>query len=282
MSNTKKSIVLAAAFAVCLSFQAHAQVISAPVLETLLGTSLSTDVAHYAEEIAQMIDTVTNTYNQFQNALRMEKMALDNLQGLGDVGSWEDFTKWADRQQYLAEQAVNKFGDLGVNIGGQTYKLSDITQIPDLLRSGNTEEWDNEFSEAQKREMWLTLGLSPANYVYAQSWKAREDELARNLLTKRAVVNEENMVAIERSNDILQLLEDDKLKSEDEKMGEKALAEMSLEIAVDTNLAIRQMAYDMAEANERELLQEKANAAPPNPPRLSETWDYDPFGSITE
>jgi hypothetical protein len=60
-------------------------------------------------------------------------------------------------------------------------------------------------------------------------------------------------------------------------MGEKEIAQLNLETAIDSNLARRGMTYDQAEARERELAAERAAAVPPAPPRLSDSWDNDPF-----
>jgi hypothetical protein len=130
--------------------------------------------------------------------------------------------------------------------------------------------------------MWLNLGLSSANYAYVQTWKTREKELAQKILTKKDVINEENMAAAERENEMLKALEEDAKKPEDQRMGDKAVAQMNLKVSMDTNKTLRDMAYDQAEAEELRLIEKRANNPPPNPPRLSETYGQEMFGPISE
>jgi hypothetical protein len=278
-ASVTKAIFMSVFLSVCVVFSTHAQVavVMAPVLEA--ATEAMLDQVMYAiQHIQQQVEAATNTYNQFQNLLMQEELALQNLKGAGEIGSWGDLKEWYNRQLYLEQQAENKFTELGVNIGGKNYKIADIEKIPDALAAEADAMFTNDFSEAQRKEMWLTLGVTPANYVYTQTWKAREEALAKNIMTKRAVINEENMAAVERSNEILDALKEDKLLPPESRMGEKALAELLLETTIDTNLAIRQMAYDQAEFNELQLAEKrKEQALAANPPMLSESWDYDPF-----
>jgi hypothetical protein len=279
-----KAVFVSVFLSVCVVFNAHAQVavVTAPILEGIAEATHLDQVMHAIQSIQQQIESATNTYNQFQNLLRQEELALKNLMGAGEIGSWDDLKEWYNRQLYLEKQAEDKFTELGVKIGGKNYKIADIEKIPGALAAEADALFANDFSEAQRKEMWLTLGITPANYVYIQTWKAREEELLKNTFTKREVVNEENMSAIERNNEILEMLKEDKRLPAESRMGEKALAELMVELTVDTNLAIRQMAYDQAEANELRAVLEQKKQALPSPPMLSESWDYDPFGSLSE
>jgi ASC-1-like (ASCH) protein len=265
-----------------IGIRANAQMaVTAPILETLMSVTYADQLIYYAQSIAEMVQTGINTYNQFQNMLRMEQMALNNLKGVVNVKNLDDFMNWYNRQLYLERQAENKYNNLGVKIGGQDYRIAEIEDIPNAMKSAYVDYWDNDFSEAQRKEMWLNLGLSPSNYLYVQAWETREKEIAKVILTKPDVINEENMEATERHAEIANSLKEDKLKPEEQKMGEKDLLSLSLEIQMDTNRVMRQMAYDQAQANELDLVQKRAAAVPPNPPGLSETWGKDFFGPIT-
>jgi hypothetical protein len=65
-------------------------------------------------------------------------------------------------------------------------------------------------------------------------------------------------------------------------MGEKAIAEMQLQAALEQNRLLREAAYDRAEAEERRLAHEKASMMLANPPALSESWGQDMFGPISD
>lgn len=273
--------VVSFVFLIGVLCRANAQVaVTAPILESLMTVTHIDQLVYYAQSIAEMVQTGVNTYNQFQNLLRMEQMAINNLKGVANVKNIDDFMNWYNRQLYLERQAENKYKNLGVKIGGQNYRIAEIEDIPSAMKSGYIDYWDNEFSEAQRKEMWLNLGLSPSNYVYVQTWEAREKEIAKVILTKPEVINEENMQATERHAEIADSLKQDKLKPEDQKMGEKDLLSLNLEVQMDTNRVIRQMAYDQAQANELDLVQKRAAAAPPNPPGLSEMWGKELFGPV--
>jgi hypothetical protein len=276
-------ILLAAALFAGTLAGANAQVgaVTAPILEGIMTTTHADQLIYYAQSIAQMAENATNTYNQFQNMLRAEQMALNNLKGFSDVKSLDGFMTWYNRQLYLDQQAENRFNSMGVKIGGKTYRIADIEDIPKALQTEYIDYWSTDFSPEQRRQMWINLGLSPSNYAYVQVWKAREDELVKKAFAKQDIVNEENMAAAEQENEMLKALEEDAKLPEDQRMGEKAVATMNLQVSMGTNRLLRNMALDQAEAEERRMVEERARNPPPNPPMLSETWGQDMFSPIT-
>ena len=285
MKNMKIRLLAAVIFAVALSRTEAQMAVIAPSLDFVLNNTYAAQVIYHAQSIGQMVENAANTYNQFQNLLRMEKMALNNLTNVADIRSWDNFMDWYNRQLYLEKQTEERFLNMGVKIGSETYRLSDIEDIPAALASGASnflDTWTNGLSEQQQREMWLNMGLSPANYAYVQTWKAREQEFARNIMTKRAVINEENMSAMENNNRILARLEEDQSLPDDQRMGEKEMMGYTLQVMIDTNRVMRQMAYDQAEANEHTLAQARLENTPPNPPDLSERWNTSTFGQISD
>jgi hypothetical protein len=282
MKRTWKTVLTVMLF-IGIGWKANAQMaVTAPLLEGLMTSMKIDQLFYYADSVVQMVQSAQNTYNQFQNMLRMEKMAMNNLKGIADVKSYDDFMAWYNRQLYLERQAENKFKNMGVNVGGKNFRLEDISEIPNAMKETYFHAWDKEFSEKQRQEMWRKMGLSPANYTYVQTWKAREAAIAKNILTKRETVNEEYMDDMERNKDMLDRIAEDKNRPDDQKMGEKELLSMLVEVNVANNKKLNDMAMDNAEANELELARNKQEETPPNPPRLSESWDYSPFGSITE
>jgi hypothetical protein len=256
--------------------------ITAPILEGIMTATKLDQALYYAQSVSQMIASVENTYNQVQNMIRMEKMALDNLRHITEVKSFDDFMSWYNRQLYLERQAEQKFMNMGVKVGGQTIRMKEIDEIPGALRTSFVDPWKEGLSPEQRKSVWLNFGLTPANYMYVKAWEAREKELAINILTKRQIKNDEYQKAMTRNNEIAKQLNDDKHKSDEQKLGEKALLELLLEVMMDTNKATHDMHYDQLEAAERELARDKIGDAPPGKPDLSEAWNYELFGSITE
>ncbi|MDR1525945.1 MAG: hypothetical protein LBS79_11945, partial [Tannerella sp.] len=167
-----RNIVLTAVLLAGTLARANAQVgaVTAPILEGIMTATHADQLIYYAQSILQMVQNATNTYNQFQNMLRAEQRALNNLKGLSSVKSFDDFMTWYNRQLYLDRQAETRFNNMGVKIGGKTYKVADIENIPEAMQTEYIDYWDNEFSDRQRKQMWLNLGLSSANYAYVQTW----------------------------------------------------------------------------------------------------------------
>jgi hypothetical protein len=278
MKNKRKEL-LVIIFIAGIALRANAQMaVTAPILESIMSVTHADQVIYYAQSVAQLVESGMTAYDQLQTTIRMEKRALENLKNIGDVKSFDDLMTWYNRQLYLERAAEEKFKNIGISIGGKKYNMEEIGEIPGALKTTFGDYWENDFSEAQRKEMWLTLGLSPSNYMYVQAWEAREKELIKKQMIKAQLQNEENMTAAERNNELLRRLEEDKNRPEDEKMGEKELLSMVFELLVDTNTVTRQKSYDDAEAEERRIAAEQAAKVPPNPPGLSEMWGYEFFG----
>jgi hypothetical protein len=259
--------------------------VSAPILETISSNSFVEQVIYYAQSIGQMVQSGVNSYNQLQNMIKMSELAYQNLRGIVEIESWDDFMSWYNRQLYLERQVERRFSNMGMSIGGKTYKFSDMEDMKNVqgaLKSTYVDYWDNEFTPEQRREMWTNLGLSPANYAYIQTWQEREKQLAALALTKLDVINEDNMAAAGQQNEINEQLKADQNKPDDQKLGEKDLAKLSLQVQMDTNKATRQMLYDQAEADARRVAAERLNDVPPNPPHLSDSWGKSFFSPIVE
>jgi hypothetical protein len=214
--------------------------------------------------------------------LRAEERMLNNLKGTEKVESGDDFMKWTNRQLYLEKEANDRFNSMGIKVGDKTYNVAKIQEIPGALKEQYIDYWDNEFSEKQRQEMWVKLGLAPSNYVYIKAWEEKEKALAKKIMTKAAIWNDENTKKNERKKEIMDSLAADKDKPEDKKMGEKEIAQYNLEVTIDTNNTLRNIALDMAEKNELDRINAEEAAAPPNPPRLSQSYNYNGWDNITE
>ena len=271
------TILLVITMFALFSVNVNAQLtVVAPGLETLATLTHIDQIIYYIQSVAQMADSVMNGYNQLQTTIRMYEMAVKNLNGITDVRSFDDFMSWYNRQLYLERQTENKFKNIGVKIGGENYKLADIQEIPDAMKENYVDYWEKEFTDEQRRQMWLNLGLTSANYTYIQTWKTREKNLIKSILTKRETLNEEY------NKEIMDRLADDKNRTDSDKMGEKELLSMLVEESIANNKKLNDIAMDMAEANEWQLSRYEQSKAPPNPPMLSESWNTSFFGPITE
>jgi hypothetical protein len=281
--NKLRAILFIAVMAAVCSRNADAQlVVAAPAVETVLEVTHLDQMIYYIQSIEQMVQNVMHAYNQVQAMIRAEQRAIQNLRSITEVKSFDGFMSWYNRQLSLERQVENRFNSIGVNIGGKQYKISEIDDIPNAMKDTYVDYWDKEFTPQQRREMWLNLGMTPSNYAYVQTWKEREKVLGKNILTKLQTVNEENMDSFERQNEIAQMLKNDVRTPDEQKLSEKALLQMQIEISMDTNRAIREMRFDQAEAAQRELVKDKLGATPPPRPALSEHWNEDMFGSITD
>jgi hypothetical protein len=243
--KSKRKELLVIIFFAGIALKANAQMaVTAPILESVMAATHADQVVYYAQSIARLVENGMSAYDQLQTTIRMEKRALDNLKNIGDVKSFGDLMTWYNRQLYLERAAEERFKNIGVSIGGKKYNMEEISEIPGDLKTTYGDYWKNDFSEAQRKEMWLTLGLSPSNYMYVQAWESREKDLMKKLMVKAQLQNEGNMTAAERNNELLKRLEADKNRPEDEKMGEKELLSMIFELLVDTNTVTRQKSYD--------------------------------------
>jgi hypothetical protein len=266
------------------AFRAEAQMIVADAaVATVLELTHIDQVAAYAQQLIQLVQSAENTYNQFQNMIRQEQMALKNLKGISDVKSWDDFMAWNNRQLYLERQAESKFQNLGVTVGGKKYSFREAEELADAMKYQYVDYWDRDFTEDQRREMWVNLGMTPSNFKYLKPWEVREKVLAHSIATKIETLSEERKKAAERDKEIIDKMVADGAKSETDKMGEKELSSYQLEVAIDTNMTIHNIAIDNAEAREKELMRQKQMDAPAPAPRLSDSYNRaDDFGAFSE
>jgi ribosomal protein L18 len=123
--------------------------------------------------------------------------------------------------------------------------------------------------------MWLNLGMTPANYMYTQTWKAKEKEIYEIIMTNREVINEENMAAMERNNELL-------ARAMNEDVGEKGVMQAILEVLIDSNRATREGNLDAAAAREWEAARARREETVPNAPVLSDWWGQSYYRPIDE
>jgi len=241
--------------------------------QTLMELSRIERVIYYAQMLAQQIQAAANTYSQVQAMIRAEQRAFDNLVGIRNVNSYSDFMAWYNRQLAIEREGDERFNNIGIQIGNTTYRIRDIQDIPNAVRTTyGAEYWESQFSSEQRREMWLNLGLSPTNYIYQSTWANREEGLARRMMIRRGILHEDNQRAVSRHAEILD-------EAMQESTGEKAILQASLDLLVDLNHLIRQSMLDNAEWREHQLVMQRLTNTPPNQQRLSELWGQELFPS---
>jgi len=119
---------------------AHAQmVVAAPILETILVETRAGQVIQHAQMMGEHARSAATIYSQLQTARRMYEMARNNVSRINDVRSWDDFMRWYNRQLALEQMTVRQLDRTGIRIGGQTYGLRQIMEIPRAMGARHAE-----------------------------------------------------------------------------------------------------------------------------------------------
>jgi hypothetical protein len=277
MKNMVKGLMVIACLACPLKAQAQLVVADA-VVETLLTKMGIDQLIYYAQQIEQTVMSVAHLYTQVQYMIEAERRALRNLQSIVDVRNFDDFMKWQNRQLYMEQEVEGRFNNLGVRIGNKTYKAEEIDKIPDALRTRFGDEyWAAEFTDEQRKQMYVQLGLSPGNYNYVKKWQQKEEEFVKKAQVQSSILRDEQKDAAARYN---QLMQQYATSGEDLDLNEIA-KNMGITL-MQLELLMREMAIQTAEKNEYDVTMNKLANTPPNPPRLSDHWNDNSFGRITE
>ena len=260
-------VLLAVAF---LPMAVNAQMAVADVaLQGLVTKSGIDQYIYYGQQIASNVEQIFHLAAQAEHMANTVKMQMNNLSRIGEIRSWDDFMDWHNRQLYLERRTEETIRGMNVSIGNKNYSLYDVEGIKGGLREQHVEFWEKEFTEEQKREMWLGLGLTSSNYAYVQTWRQKEDYLAQRFLTATAVQNEESMNQLARDNDILNKLTRDVTAALDDKMGEKELAALQTELLVSNNVALNNIAMTLAEMQEMQAVDRRLRNTPVDAPPVS-------------
>lgn len=271
-----KKVLLLLLVIVFLPVQAvHSQlIIGAPILETLATKAGIDQVIYYAQSLEQMVISVQNAIATAQHLYNQVEMAQRNLSRIGEISSFSDFFDWYNRQLYLERRSAETFDKMSITIGKKDYRLTDIDGMAYGMQDTFVDYWDREFTPEQRREMWLGLGMTPANYAYVQTWKQKEKELARKFLTSPAIKNNEYMQDMIRNNSILKRLAGDADMPLEDKMGEKEIAAINAEMSVHNNKILHDIGMSLAEIQEWLATERKLNEEIYfEPPAVSESFD---------
>ena len=262
-----------------LPLQVHSQVVgifSAPILESLVAESHFEQIARFALLIDEAIKQVEHLEAQGQMMADSLSRSILNISKLGDVESWDDFMEWYNRQLYMEQQTQETFERMNISIGGKTYSLFDVESMAHGVDAFNSAEyWTKEFTPEEIREIWLRLGLTPSNYAYVQTWKQKEQEIARRFLAMPHIQNEKykDQMAKNKKN------KDKLAKNAD--LGEPELAAMNAEIAIDNNVVLHDINMALTDLIELKAVELYQSQHLEDRRYLSE-WPEDTFSPLKE
>jgi hypothetical protein len=234
------------------------------------------EIIKFISTAKETADTARDTYKNLQKLIDAEKRSLKNIQSIVDIRSVSDFVNWTNRTMYLAREEEYYYNQMGIKIGNNTYKMHEINQIPDAMRNSFRDPYDGDFTEDEKRDMWIRLGLTPGNYNYMKTWEERNDKIAKRILTYSDVFADEFEEAAERNQNIM-----DKYRESGDDLDINEIEKEAHITAMNTEMAIREQTRLMVEMHEYQLSRDRLAAIPPSPPKRSDFWDEDPFGSIS-
>ena len=267
-----KRIVTVTVLALFCATSAKAYVVEIGALtQTLLQLSRMERVLYYGQMVAQQIQAARNTYEQVQAAIRAEQRAFNNLRGITSVNSYAELMAWYNRQLDLERYTNHRFDSIRIRVGNTDHRLRDIEGIREgITTTYGRAYWEAEFTDDQRRDMWLELGLSPANFAYQNTWATREGELFERHMIRRGFLEDENQVTITGIADAVQ-------EATADGAGDRQVAEAGLHIALDTNRLIREILMSELEWREFLIAQHRLANAPPEPLYLSGMWGQELF-----
>jgi hypothetical protein len=251
-------------------------IVSAPTLEALQQNSFIQDVLFWTEQAIAMGIQIEHFVTMIQTMENQVENQVKNLRNIGEIHSYKDFMDWYNRQLYLERKTEETFTNMNVTIGNRSYKLTDVEGMAYGFNDTFVDHWNKEFTEDQRREMWVKLGVTPSNYAYIQTWNAREQQIAHEFLAAREIQNEKYKNEMERNNENQKALEKDKAKSDDDpsKMGEKGIAVINAETNIANNRTLNDIEGHLADIKESIAIDMYQKRTPSDQPTLSE-WKED-------
>jgi len=276
----KKFLLVLLVFIFLPHLSLHGQMAVADAALNTLMTGLGiSQIIYYAQMVEDNITQITNTITQIEHMEEAAKRSVQNLASIKDIGSWDDFMDFYNRQLYLERQAAQAWDNTTVTIGKKKYHLTDIENIAYGTKDSYVDYWAKEFTPEQEREMWMTMGLTPANYAYVTPFRERAKELTREDFMAAKMQNEWYVRQMERNKAIRDKLAADQHKDTNDKLGAKEVTMMILETLLDTNKVMNDMAMNQAREAEKKANEEMLNKAPNDKPLIAD-WNKYAFEMI--
>jgi len=212
---------------------------------------------HYAQMVKDNVQQIMYLKDQLEQAAKTVQMTAQNLQSLKDVNNWDDFMNWYNRQLYYERMSIETVKGMNVNIGKKNYSIYDLEGMAQGFDDTYVSYWEDEFTEEQRREMWLGLGLTPSNYAYVQPYREKGRQIARELFTLSEIQNEKNNKASEANKKDLDDLKYDSTLPPDEQMGEKEVLQRVLQSSIRNGEVLEDIAAIEAKRAEADGIDRK-------------------------
>jgi len=268
--------LLLVAFLFPLHF-AHSQiVVFDPLVESVLSKTGMDQVAHYVMQVKEWQETAERFKQQLEHWKFQIERIWQNLKSAKDIKSFDDFMSWYNRQLYQERQTIDMFKKANISIGNKNYSLYDLEGIVDAVDYKYVDYWNREFTEKQRKEMWLGLGLTPSNYAYVQPFREKARELSREGFFASDIQNEWYVRNMERNKERQDILASDKNKGDIDQMGEKEVLQLLLESSMENNKVLNDIAMMQAQQLEIQATQYYLDQAKPDAPALSD-WPENGF-----
>jgi len=275
----KKSVLIVLMFLSGISVHAQLAVADAVVGGTVVYATVE-QIIHYGQQLMEWAETASRFTQQVNHWKFQVERTLQNLKSAKDIKSYNDFMSWYNRQLYLERQTIDMFKKANISIGNKNYSLYDLEGIVDAVDHEYIDYWNREFTEQQRKEMWVGLGLTPSNYAYVRPFREKARELAREAFYAKEIQNESYVSDMERNNEIMNKLAADKNFAVEDQMGEKEIQQLLLESSIKNNKVLNDMAMMQAQQLEMQAAQYYLDQTPPSEPVFSD-WPEDGFKPLT-
>jgi len=245
------------------------------------------DAANAIEQAISFTQMVANDVQQIMHTIAIIEqmklqvdMAAKNMVTAVDIRSWDDYMDWYNRQIYLEKRALSKFENTNVTFGGKSYHFTDIKGIRDGISDTYTQHWENDFTEEQRKAMWVELGLTPANYVYRETFRKKANDWADEHLFAKEIQNDSYISNMERNKDRQSKLAQDQHKSKETQLSDKEIQMMLLESSMENNKALNDIAMQNAALLEMYANESYLQQIPYDAPLYSE-WSGNSFTKLS-
>ena len=234
-------------------------------------------IIYYGQSLAELVQNVQNTYAQIVLLKEAGERSLQNLRSVVDVKSFDDFMKWQNRQLYMEREVADRYRNTGMQIGDKKYTIETLDEIPGALRRNYGDQYWDDFTEEQRREMYVQLGLSPSNYAYVKTWSERTDRLAQRMLFQSEILDDEYEEAAEHRKNLI-----GKYRSSREDLDSNEILKETHITQMNIEMGLRNLSRILTGKFEYDVAKDKIGSTPANPVMLSDHWDSQPFGNINE
>jgi len=265
-------------FIPCLNVHGQMAVLDA-VVDALLTSSNLQQYIYFGQQIADNVTQIAQFAEQIEIMKTSAERQIQNLASIKDIDSWDDFMDFYNRQLYLERKTGEAWDNTNVRIGKKDYHITDIYGMKDGVNETYVEYWGNEFTEEQRKEMWLELGLTPANYAYVQPFREQANKHIQEGLTAVGIQNDWYMRSMQKNRERKAALDADKNKKTEDKLGSKEITMMILDTLLDLNKVTNDVAVNQAKERERQATQDALASAPNSPAKIAD-WSNNGFGEL--